>query len=56
MLDVIYKNNKPIKKNKLCNFKYLNESLNLYSAQIYEEEYIISIPNKDNIIILINNL
>lgn len=48
----------PIIRNIDCDFKYLYESLYLYSAQILDDEYIISKPNKlinitDNISILL---
>ena len=44
----------PIVRNKACVLRYLYGSLNLYSAQMEEEEYIINKPNRDNSITLIN--
>lgn len=40
--------------NILCVFRNLYGSLNLYSAQIVDDEYIIKRPNNDKIITLIN--
>ncbi len=39
-----------------CVFKNLYGSLNLYSAQIEDDEYIIRSPNNERIITLINNI
>ena len=41
-------------RNMACDFKYLYGSLNLYSAQIDDEEYIINKPNNEIIMTLIN--
>ena len=35
-------------RNMACDFKYLYGSLNLYSDQIFDAEYIIIRPNKFN--------
>ena len=44
----------PIMRNMICDFRYLYGSLNLYSAQIDDEEYIINKPNNEIIMTLIN--
>ena len=36
----------PIIRNMACDFRYLYGSLYLYSAQIFDDEYIIRRPNK----------
>ena len=46
----------PIIKNRLCSFKNLYLSSNLYSAHIADEEKIITIPNIDNNTTSTNNL
>ena len=46
----------PIKRNRDCVFKYLYGSLNLYSDQILDDEYIIISPNNDKIITDINKV
>ena len=43
-------------RNIICDFKYLYGSLNLYSAQTYDDEYIINAPNRLISITAINNI
>ena len=45
---------KPSNKKNPWFLRYLKLSLYLYHAQIFDDEYIINRPNKDNIITAIN--
>ena len=52
--EIKYIRKHPINRNNAWDFRYLYGSLNLYSAHIEEDEYIINNPNSEIIITLIN--